>query len=195
MVAEGSDFASDWVRERGSEGTVPIGCSFSTYAFLRSALLPLTFLLPMVTAVALLLCSFIKIDNRSSVGEAEVSYQIKLALNTHYKTMTCQQMMGKKACRPTTCSHVFATFTAIVIGILLLISSLLCTKFATDLSLTFYLNGISDLHLHVLLTTALAGGCLATACCWNKTWLRVLVLALAGFTIAFSYPMTAEIFK
>ena len=76
MVAEGSDFASDWVREQGSEGTVPIGRFFSTYAFLRSALLPLTFLLPMVTAVALLLCSFIKIANRSSVGEAEVSWYL-----------------------------------------------------------------------------------------------------------------------
>ncbi len=104
-------------------------------------------------------------------------------------------MKVKKSKRPVTCGHLLSTLTAVIIGTLLLVSSLLFTKFATDLSLTFFLHYIGDLHLHILLTTALSLGCLATARCWDKTWLRVLVLALAGGTVAFSYWETADINK
>ncbi len=163
--------------------TVPLGSSFSGQAFLLMAPLPLVILLAAATSVILPICLFIKLGK----GE-RTKVLIALSINDYNTTLLDTQGLTLK--NNLTCVHLLTTFTIVLIGILLLASALLCTKFANDLSFTFFLKGVYVLNMHSLLLTALSVGCLGASRWWDKAWLRVLVLALAGSTIAFSFYET-----
>lgn len=90
------------------------------------------------------------------------------------------------------CGHLLASTCLGTVGILLLVSSLLCTKFVSDLGLTFFLEVSTRLHYNILLCAALAVGCLAAARCWNRAWIKVAVMALAAALLANSYYLRAE---